>query len=108
MENISFNDFKKIDLRIAEIIEAQEHPNADKLVVLKIRVGDEEKQIVAGIKAHYTLEALSGKKIVVVNNLEPVTLRGEESQGMLLAARNEENLGLLTIDRDIACGAQVN
>lgn len=107
MEHISFDDFKKIDLRIAEIIDAKEHPNADKLLVLKIKVGDTEKQIVAGIKAFYGLETLKGKKIVVVNNLAPVMLRGEESNGMLLAVRDGDGLSLLTPDKDIASGGAV-
>ncbi len=108
MENISFDEFKKVDLRVAEIIEAKEHPNADKLVVLRIKVGTEEKQIVAGIKVFYGLEELNGKKIIIVNNLEPVTLRGEVSQGMLLAARSDNTLGVLTVERDIPSGATVS
>jgi len=108
METVSFEDFKKLDLRVAEIVEANEHPNADKLLVLKIKVEEEEKQIVAGIKAHYSLEDLKGKKIVVVNNLSPVTLRGEESQGMLLAASHEEGLTLLVPEKDIVTGAKIS
>ena len=68
---ISFEEFKKLELRIAEIKTAEDHPNADKLTVIKIDVGGEEKQIVAGIKGHYANEELVGKKVVVVNNLEP-------------------------------------
>ncbi|MBN1492747.1 MAG: methionine--tRNA ligase subunit beta [Candidatus Omnitrophica bacterium] len=108
MEKVSFNDFKKVDIRVAEIVEAKEHPNADKLVVLKIKVGDEEKQIVAGIKAFYGLEQLRGKKIIVVNNLEPAQLRGETSEGMLLAVRGNDGLGLLTVDKDMPSGAVVS
>ena len=104
---ISFDDFKKIELKTAKILEAKEHPNADKLYVLKIQVGEEQKQIVAGIRAHYTTEELIGKTIVVVNNLEPVVLRGEESQGMLLCASDAENLALLTPEKDIICGSQI-
>jgi len=107
MELISINDFAKLDLRVAEILAATEHPNADKLILLTIRVGEEEKQIVAGIKAFYELEALVGKKIVVVNNLEPVELRGEKSEGMLLAASDDDSLTLLTPEREISCGARV-
>jgi methionyl-tRNA synthetase len=108
MENVSFDDFKKLDLRVAEIIEVKDHPNADKLVVLKVKVGEEEKQIVAGIKAFYRCEDLVGKKIIVVNNLEPIILRGEASQGMLLAARSNDDLGVLTIDKNIPTGATVS
>ncbi len=108
METIKFEDFQKLDLRVAEILEVILHPNADKLLVLKVRVGEVEKQIVAGIKAHYAPENLIGRKIVIVNNLEPVKLRGEESQGMLLAASNpEEGLSLIGPDRSLASGSQV-
>lgn len=84
-----------LDLRVARVIEAREHPNADRLLVLRIDLGDEERQLVAGIVGHYALDELPGRKIVVVANLAPARLRGEESQGMLLAAENDETLGLL-------------
>jgi len=77
---ISINDVMKLDLRIANIINAENHPNADKLIVLQIDIGGEKRQIVAGIKKYYSPEELIGKKIVVVANLETVTLRGVESQ----------------------------
>lgn len=84
------------DLRAARIMEARDHPNADRLLVLKIDLGSEERQIVAGIVGHYEPEDLVGKGIVVVANLQPAKLRGEVSQAMLLAAENEEGrLGLL-------------
>lgn len=105
--NITFDDFKKLDLRIATIESAEPHPNADRLYVLQVKVGDVKKQIVAGIRAHYGAEELAGKKIVIVNNLEPVTLRGVESQGMLLATSNEETLSLLVPERPISDGSQV-
>jgi len=105
--SISFEDFKKIELKIATIESAEDHPNADRLYVLKVKVGEESKQIVAGIRAHYGKEELEGKQIVIVNNLEPVTLRGVESQGMLLATSNDEVLSLLVPERPIADGAQI-
>jgi methionyl-tRNA synthetase len=83
---ITYDDFAKIDLRIATVLAAREHPNADKLMLLQIKVGEVEKQIVAGIRGHYTPEQLVGRQIVVVNNLQEAMLRGEESHGMLLAA----------------------
>lgn len=84
------------DLRVARIVEARDHPNADRLLVMKIDLGTEERQIVAGIRGHYEPEALVEKRIVVVANLQHAKLRGEVSQGMLLAAENEEGrLGLL-------------
>jgi methionine--tRNA ligase beta chain len=84
------------DLRVARVLEARDHPNADRLLVMRIDLGSEERQIVAGIVGHYELEELEGLPIVVVANLQPAKLRGEVSQGMLLAAENDEGrLGLL-------------
>ncbi len=84
------------DLRVARILEAKEHPNADRLLVMRIDLGGEERQIVAGIRGHYDPGDLPGRTIVVVANLQHAKLRGEWSQGMLLAAENEEGrLGLL-------------
>jgi methionyl-tRNA synthetase len=95
---ITYDDFAKIELRVAKVVEARPHPNADKLILLEIDVGDARKQIVAGIRQHYTPEQLVGKTIVVVNNLEPAMLRGETSDGMLLAATSGERVILLTVD----------
>ena len=107
-EPVTYDDFAKIELRIARVLEARPHPNADKLMLLQIDVGDEQKQIVAGIRQHYTPEQLVGKLIVVVNNLAPAMLRGEASHGMLLAATSGEKVVLLTPD-DPECvvGAKV-
>ena len=92
---ITYDDFAKLDLRIATVLAAREHPNADKLMLLQIKVGEEEKQIVAGIRAYYPPEQLVGRQIVVVNNLQEVVLRGEESHGMLLAASDAHGVVLL-------------
>jgi len=104
---VSFDDFRKLDIRVAEITEVKEHPSADKLYVLQISLGDETKQIVAGIRNHYDKDALVGRKIVVVNNLEPATIRGEESNGMLLAAGDGDAPVLLTPERDVPSGAPI-
>ena len=104
---ISIQDFSEIDLRVAEIKAVEEHPNADKLLVLKIDAGDGEKQLVAGIKNHYSAEELIGRKIIVVDNLAPAVLRGVESQGMLLAARDADKVVLLTTDKDVKPGSRV-
>lgn len=104
---INYELFSKIDLRVATVLEAREHPNANKLLVLKIKVGDVEKQIVAGIKAHYSPESLTGTQIVIVNNLEPAMLRGEESHGMLLAASAGDQVMVLRPDRELPAGARV-
>ena len=95
----TFDDFSRIRLTVAEIVAAEPHPNADKLVKMRIRLGDREKQICAGIRAWYAPEALAGKRIVVVDNLEPRKLRGEISEGMLLAAHGPDGaVTLVTLD----------
>lgn len=89
-------DRPALDLRVAEVVEAGAHPNADRLLVLRIDLGDERRQLVAGLAGVYEPDALVGMRIVVVSNLEPARLRGEESQGMLLAAHGEGGrVGLL-------------
>jgi tRNA-binding protein len=104
---ITYDDFAKLELRIATVLAAREHPNADKLLLLQIKVGEEEKQIVAGIRQHYQPEALVGRQIVVLNNLESAMLRGEESFGMLLAASDGQGVVLLKPDRECEPGAGV-
>ncbi len=106
---ISIEDFLKIDLRVAKVLHAEPHPNADKLLILKIDAGDglEGRQIVAGIRNYYKPEDLIGKQIVIVNNLAPATLRGIESQGMLLAAKDGDQLAILTTEKDIKPGAKI-
>ncbi|MGK7312628.1 MAG: methionine--tRNA ligase, partial [Candidatus Longimicrobiales bacterium M2_2A_002] len=91
---------KPLDLRVARVTEAREHPNADRLIILEIDLGGETRQIVAGIAGKYELTALEGRRIVVVSNLQAATLRGEESQGMLLAAQGDGTLGLLFADAE--------
>ncbi|MBI3316680.1 MAG: methionine--tRNA ligase subunit beta [Candidatus Omnitrophica bacterium] len=103
----SLEDFKKLDIKIAEIETVTPHPNADKLYVLGIRVGQIRKTLVAGIRLHYGEAELKGKKIVVIDNLEPAMIRGVESQGMLLAASDGEHLTLVVPERPIADGAKV-
>jgi methionyl-tRNA synthetase len=104
---ITYDDFAKLDLRVATVLAAREHPNADKLLLLEIDVGDQQKQIVAGIRAHYRAEDLVGRQIVVINNLQEAVLRGEESHGMLLAASDAEGVVLLRPDRPCQPGAIV-
>lgn len=103
----SYEEFQKLEIKIAEIEGVELHPNADRLYILKIKVGEVRKQIVAGIRAHYTEEELKGKKIVIIDNLDPAVIRGVESQGMLLAASNDTMLTLVCPDRPIADGAKV-
>jgi methionyl-tRNA synthetase len=109
MENVTFDQFKTMDLRVAEIKSAEDIEGADKLYKLTIDVG-EERTLVAGIKLFYTKEELVGKKIVIVANLEPRALRGVTSHGMLLAASTEDKsaLTLITVDRNIPNGSKVS
>ena len=104
---ISFDEFKKLEMKIAKIEQVDDHPNADKLYVLKIDLGDRQKQIVAGIKNSYLKEQLIGKQILVVDNLEPVKLRGVESQAMLLAAQDDQGVTILTPERSVKSGSPV-
>ncbi len=105
---ITIEEFKKLDLRIATIKTATPHPNANKLLVLQIDLGSEERQIVAGIRGQYTPEELVGRQIVVVANLEPAKLRGLESQGMLLAASDNERIIILTPEKAVTPGSKVS
>ncbi|MFA5092377.1 MAG: methionine--tRNA ligase subunit beta [Candidatus Omnitrophota bacterium] len=103
----SIEDFRKLELRVAQIIEVNDHPNADKLLVLKVDLGDRQKQVVAGIKAFYTKEELIGKQVVLVDNLDPVILRGVESQGMILAGSDDLLLAVLSPDKQLKLGSIV-
>ena len=107
---ITFDDFAKLDLRVARVIEARPHPNADKLILIKVDLGTEQRQIVAGIRGYYEPEALVGKLIVVVKNLAPRVMRGEESQGMLLAASNDDRSQVVLVSPlvDVPPGAKVS
>jgi len=108
MENITFDHFKAMELKVAQIKACEDIEGADKLYKLTIDIG-EERTIVAGIKQFYSKEELVGKKIAVVYNLEPRTLRGITSHGMLLAASTEDrsSLTLLTVDKDIPNGSRI-
>lgn len=109
-EVITYDDFQKLDLRVATVVQAEAHPNADKLIVLQIDLGAEKRQIVAGLRAYYEPAALVGKQIIVVANLAPRMMRGLESNGMLLAASSEDHsqVIVLTPERPLAPGARVS
>ncbi|MFH1721923.1 MAG: methionine--tRNA ligase subunit beta, partial [Candidatus Altiarchaeota archaeon] len=107
-EMVEFEEFQKLELRIATIKEVKQHPNADKLLLLNVDVGElGERQLVAGIKERYSEKELVGRQIVVVTNLKPAQLRGEESQGMLLAADENGKPILLQPDKKVKAGTKV-
>jgi tRNA-binding protein len=105
---ISIDDFRKLELKIATVKAAEPHPNADRLMVLQVDLGSEQRQICAGIRNHYGAEELVGKQIVVVVNLETAKLRGVESQGMLLAASDEDRIIVLAPEKPVQAGAKVS
>jgi len=105
---ISIEDFRKIELKVATVKSAEPHPNADKLMVLQVDLGEEQRQICAGIRNHYSPAELVGKQIVIVANLETAKLRGLESQGMLLAASDEGRVIVLTPEKPVAAGAKIS
>lgn len=109
VHEITIDDFAKVKLKLAEVINCENHPKADKLLILTLKMGDEVRQVVSGIKKWYNAEDLIGKKVVAVVNLKPVKLRGVESKGMILAAEDKDgNLSLLTTLEELADGATVS
>tara|TARA_Y100000310_G_scaffold344244_1_gene455946 strand:+ start:8448 stop:8786 length:339 start_codon:yes stop_codon:yes gene_type:complete len=110
-EKITIDDFSKLDLRVGEIKKAEPHPNADKLLVLTVDLGeDKERTIVAGLKGHYEPSDLEGKKAIFISNLEPAELRGVESNGMILAAVSEdkEKITILQPEEDMPAGTKIS
>lgn len=111
-DTIQYDDFAKLDLRVATITEAQAHPKADRLLKLQVDLGSEQRQICAGVKAFYDPEHLVGKQIIIVANLAPRKIRGEESNGMLLAAsamQGDElnDVVLLSPSKQVPAGSSV-
>ena len=105
---ITFADFQKMEIVVGRVLEAVDHPNADRLLVLKVEVGGRQKQVIAGIRPHYTAEEMVGKTVIVVDNLEPAEIRGETSEGMVLAASDAEGrVVLVTTEKDTAPGSKV-
>src|SRR3989338_4444345 len=104
---VTYDEFRKLEIKVARIQEVSPHPNADKLYVLKIDLGDSQRQIVAGIRNSYKPEELTGKQIAVIVNLEPAVIRGVESQGMLLAASDDTGIAILTPQREVKPGSVV-
>ncbi len=107
-EEITIDDFKKIDIRIATVKSVEPHPNAEKLYVVKLDVGEEgERQTCAGLRPYYEPAELVGKKVAIVFNLAPAKVRGEISQTMMLAGQDGTTVGVLTPQRDLAAGSKV-
>ena len=106
-ELIDYSDFSKVQMRTARVVAAEKVEGATKLLKLQVMMGEEKRQIVAGIALYYEPEKLVGRTVVVVANLKPATIRGVESQGMLLAASKGESLRLVSIDGDLSSGAVV-
>jgi methionyl-tRNA synthetase len=106
---VTFEEFMKLDLRVARILDAEDHPNADKLYVLKVDIGESEpRTLIAGLRKYYKKEDMVGKTIIVVSNLKPAKMRGIVSNGMLLAAEADGSVILLTTDSEIEPGAKIH
>lgn len=107
-ETVSFNDFMKLDLRTAKILEVENVEEKDKLFKLTIELGEEKRTLVAGLKEFYSAEELQGKTIIIVANLEPKKMAGILSEGMLLAAESDGKVSLLVLDKELASGTQIH
>jgi methionyl-tRNA synthetase len=106
-DEISFDDFMKMDIRVAKIIKAEKHPNADKLLKLQVDLGTEQRQVIAGIAEHYAPDDLVGKSVSIIANLKPAKIRGELSQGMILAADDGRVVSPLIPLKDVDPGSKV-
>lgn len=109
MTSIPFVEWENLDLRVGQIKSVEDHPNAEKLYVLKVDLGTETRTLVAGIRKHYEKEDLLNKKVIVFTNLEPAILRGIKSEGMILASVDEKagKVVLISPEEDIANGSKV-
>ena len=106
---ITIDDFKKVELKVARVTAAELHPKADRLLVLKLDLGAEQRQVVSGIRASYPdPAAMVGKQVVLIANLEPAVIRGVESQGMILATQDEGGISVLAPDRLVTPGSGVS
>ena len=105
---ITIDDFDKVQIQVGEVIACEPVKKAKKLLVSQIRIGNEVRQIVSGIAKYYAPEDMIGKKVAVITNLKPVKLCGVQSEGMILAAGDDEgNLSVVTVDKDIVCGSEI-
>src|SRR5690606_9073871 len=108
LPEITIDDFMKVELRVAEVIHCEPVKKADKLLKLQLDLGFEKRQVISGIAEFYKPEELIGKKVIVVANLKPVKLRGELSQGMILAGEKDGVLSVASVDQSLPNGAIVN
>ena len=106
---ITISDFKNMGLKVGKIIEVSDHPNAEKLYVLKVDLGTEKRTLVAGLKKYYSKKELMNRQVVVVTNLAPANLRGIISEGMLLASqdKNKDIVSIISPDKEVAPGSEV-
>lgn len=107
MAEVPFKEWQKLELVVGQIKEVKDHPKADKLYLMKVDVGEKTINLVAGLKEFYSIKELKNKKVIVFKNLEPAVIRGEKSEGMVLAAEKEGKVALLAVDKDIELGAKV-
>ncbi len=105
---VGIEDFLKLDLRLARVLEAERVEGSEKLIKMKLSLGDEERTVVAGIAKFYSPEELVGKKILMIANLKPRKIFGIESQGMILALSDGESMSLIVPDRDVKEGAKAS
>ena len=108
LSQVSIDDFAKLDLRVAKVISCEKVKKSSKLLKLQLDIGIETRQVVSGIAKYYTPDELVGKKVIMIANLKPAKLMGIESQGMILAASNENQLVLATIDKDVPVGTKLS
>lgn len=110
MAKVPFEAFSKLDMMVGKILKVEDHPNADKLFVMTVDIGEEERTIVAGLKGFYSKEDLEGRSAIFVVNLESVSLRGVESNGMIMAAssKDKKSVKILMADGDLEAGSRVS
>ena len=104
---VNFDDFSKLELKTGKILEVSSHPDAEKLYLLKVDIGEKVVQLVAGIKPFYTPEQLENKLVVVLVNLEPKNIRGVSSEGMVLAAQGKDDVSLIVLDKEVDPGSTI-
>jgi len=107
VEEVTIDDFAKLQFKVGTILKCEPHPKADRLLVEQVDLGGEVRQIVSGIAKHYKPEELIGKQVVVVTNLKPVKLRGVESYGMILCATDDKDLSFVTVAKEMPNGVTV-